>query len=188
MVYSPPASSVHGIFQARILEWVAISNQTHVSCIGGWILYLWVIREIRTQVYLTPIITLLNIINYTFILNTLRWSKRCKMQASITNSLSLGLMTQSTFGLSRTVEDFWFYLCPNLAKSLPPWPLSYFLPCWYLLFTLWEELSTTWRLHPGARLSFCHPQQGTRSMVIQFNNKQSSVSGQMFFPKILMIS
>ena len=25
MVYSPPASSIHGILQARILEWVAIS-------------------------------------------------------------------------------------------------------------------------------------------------------------------
>ena len=38
---SPPGSSVHGIFQARILEWVGISSsrvsfwprdQTHVSC------------------------------------------------------------------------------------------------------------------------------------------------------------
>ena len=48
---SPPGSSVHGIFQARILEWVAISysrgssqprNWTHVSCascIGRQILY-----------------------------------------------------------------------------------------------------------------------------------------------------
>ena len=48
---SPPGSSVHGIFQARILEWSAISSgmgssllkdQTHVcwvSCIGRQILY-----------------------------------------------------------------------------------------------------------------------------------------------------
>ena len=48
---SPPGSSVHGIFQARILEWIAISysrgssqprDQTHVSCIsriGRQILY-----------------------------------------------------------------------------------------------------------------------------------------------------
>ena len=40
---SPPVSSVHGIFQVRILEWVAIPfprgssqtrNRTHVFCIG----------------------------------------------------------------------------------------------------------------------------------------------------------
>ena len=45
---SPPGSSVHGISQARILEWVAISfstgfscsrDQTWVSSIGRWILY-----------------------------------------------------------------------------------------------------------------------------------------------------
>ena len=48
---SPPSSSVHGIFQARILEWVAISfskgsswprNWSHISCfscIGKQILY-----------------------------------------------------------------------------------------------------------------------------------------------------
>ena len=48
---SPPSSSVHGIFQARTLEWVAISfsrgssqsrNRNHgscVSCITRWILY-----------------------------------------------------------------------------------------------------------------------------------------------------
>ena len=42
---SPPGSSLHGIFQARILEWVSISfsrdssqsrDQTHVSCVS-WI-------------------------------------------------------------------------------------------------------------------------------------------------------
>ena len=48
---SPPGSSVHGILQARILEWVAMlssrgSSQsrdwTHISynpCIGRWVLY-----------------------------------------------------------------------------------------------------------------------------------------------------
>ena len=49
----PLGSSVHGIFQAIILEWVAISSSresswcrnwtrvSSVSCIGGWILYHW---------------------------------------------------------------------------------------------------------------------------------------------------
>ena len=48
--YSPPGSSVHGIFQARILEWVGISSSaassrpwdgTQVFCgsrTSGWIL------------------------------------------------------------------------------------------------------------------------------------------------------
>ena len=45
---SPTGSYVHGILQARILKWVAISsfkgsslprNQSYISCIGGQILY-----------------------------------------------------------------------------------------------------------------------------------------------------
>ena len=48
---SPPGSSVYGILQARILEWVAISSSrrssqpkdqtrvSYVSCIGRWVLY-----------------------------------------------------------------------------------------------------------------------------------------------------
>ena len=45
---------VHGISQARILEWVAISfsrgsfwprDWTHISYIGRWILYHWATRE-----------------------------------------------------------------------------------------------------------------------------------------------
>ena len=49
-----PGSSVHGISQARVLEWGAIyvskgssppRDQTHVSCIGRWILYHWAPRE-----------------------------------------------------------------------------------------------------------------------------------------------
>ena len=51
---SPPSFSVHGIFQARILEWVAISfsrgssqpkDQTHVFCIGRQFLYHWATWE-----------------------------------------------------------------------------------------------------------------------------------------------
>ena len=46
--YSSLGSSVHGIFQARILEWVAISysrgsswprGQIRISCFGRWVLY-----------------------------------------------------------------------------------------------------------------------------------------------------
>ena len=51
---SLPGLSVHGVFQARILEWVAISfsrgsspprDQTQISCIAGRCFTLWVTRE-----------------------------------------------------------------------------------------------------------------------------------------------
>ena len=56
---SLPGSSVHGISQARILEWVTISffgtfltrDRTHVSCSGRRILYHWATRE--AQVWLS---------------------------------------------------------------------------------------------------------------------------------------
>ena len=51
---SPPGSSVHGIIQARILEWVAVfysrapsspRDQTWVSCIAGGFFTIWATRE-----------------------------------------------------------------------------------------------------------------------------------------------
>ena len=51
---SPSSSSIHGILQARILEWVAISfsrgtswlrDRTQVSCIAGRCFNLWTTRE-----------------------------------------------------------------------------------------------------------------------------------------------
>ena len=50
MNHCPPGSSAHGISQAGVLEWVAVSfskgyswprDWTHVSCMGRWILYPW---------------------------------------------------------------------------------------------------------------------------------------------------
>ena len=54
MACSPPGSSVHGILQARILDWVAIpfsrgssqpKDQTWVSCIAGRFFTVWAARE-----------------------------------------------------------------------------------------------------------------------------------------------
>ena len=51
---SLPGSSLHGILQARILEWVAFPfssgssrprNETRVSCIAGWFFTNWTLRE-----------------------------------------------------------------------------------------------------------------------------------------------
>ena len=60
MDHSPPGSSVHGILQARILEWVAISSsrgsswprdRTCISCIGRWSLYPWTTWEAHYSYY-----------------------------------------------------------------------------------------------------------------------------------------
>ena len=57
---SQPGSSTYGIFQARILEWVAISfsrgssqcrDRTQVSCIAGRCFNLWTTREAPLHVY-----------------------------------------------------------------------------------------------------------------------------------------
>ena len=62
---SLPGFFVHGIFQARVLEWVAISfsrgsswprNRTQVSCIAGRRFTLWATREAHvTIVYLSKL-------------------------------------------------------------------------------------------------------------------------------------
>ena len=53
---SPPGSSVYGILQARILEWVAIpfsrrsswhKDGTRVSCITGWLSTIWATKEVH---------------------------------------------------------------------------------------------------------------------------------------------
>ena len=58
MDYSLPDSSIHGIFQARILEWVAISfsrgsfrprDQTRVSGIAGRLFTVWASRESQVR-------------------------------------------------------------------------------------------------------------------------------------------
>ena len=53
---SPPGSSVHGILQARILEWITMPSSrgpscpraipvSYISCINTWVLYDWLYLE-----------------------------------------------------------------------------------------------------------------------------------------------
>ena len=60
---SPPGSSVHGILQARILEWVAVPfsrgsfqprDRTQVSNNAGGFFTSWATREARLCIYLHP--------------------------------------------------------------------------------------------------------------------------------------
>ena len=64
MDYSLPEFSAHGIFQARVVEWVAISfsrgssqprDRTHVFCIGKWTVYhkvTWEAQKVNISVKL----------------------------------------------------------------------------------------------------------------------------------------
>ena len=58
-LYSPPGSSVHGIFQARILEWVVISfsrgsswprDRTHLFSIAVGCFTIWATREAQPKI------------------------------------------------------------------------------------------------------------------------------------------
>ena len=65
MDFSPPGSSVHGIFQTRKLKWVAISSSRRssrprdrtciscISCMVRWILYQWATWEAQDFVTLS---------------------------------------------------------------------------------------------------------------------------------------
>ena len=69
---SPPGSSVHGIVQARILEWIAISfsrgsswprDQTQVSCIAGRFFTIWAIGKSQYLLTITLFVLFL-ILNF----------------------------------------------------------------------------------------------------------------------------
>ena len=75
IVCSLPGSSVHGIFQARILEWVAISfsrrssqlrDWTQVSRIAGRCFTLWATREAHIQLHMLCLLFLHTHLNTLF--------------------------------------------------------------------------------------------------------------------------
>ena len=74
---SPPGSSVHGILQARILEWVAISfsreasqprDRTQISRIAGRRFNLWATRELKPLYLIPPWEPLVSTIHWNFYL------------------------------------------------------------------------------------------------------------------------
>ena len=70
-LHSLPEPSVHGIFQARILKWVAISYSrgssqprdqscvSYISCIGRWNVYHWATWVVLSGIILTSVYKLL---------------------------------------------------------------------------------------------------------------------------------
>ena len=79
---SPPGSSVHGILQARILEWVAISfsrgssqprDQTWVSCIVGRFFTDWATRKFPSSSNSGSCLIFLSIYLFPLAFQSLGW-------------------------------------------------------------------------------------------------------------------
>ena len=116
-----PGFSVHGIFQARVLEWVTISfcrgsswpkDQTQVSCIAGRRFTLWATREAQDPLYsdLFPLSALsyINIGICSFVLILLLVLTQCitlrlflssavtmSNMSSVSNMLTMGSITKA---------------------------------------------------------------------------------------------
>ena len=108
---SPPGSSVYGISQARILQWVAVSyckgssqprDQNPVSCIGRWILYRWATREASG---------ICRLLIYSVMYHNLRRNKHLISASDSCSPLKL-------YSHSRWIIDFWFKLCKGVLGSL----------------------------------------------------------------------
>ena len=54
---SPPGFSVHGIFQARILEWVAMPSSIYTACMLSCFSYAWLCASLWTVTCQVPLST-----------------------------------------------------------------------------------------------------------------------------------
>ena len=155
MDYSLSGSSVHEISQARTLEWVAISfsrgssrlrDWTHVSCIGGWILYQWATREAHLFVKYLAIIPVAQMgVNCSFT----RQSPYLILLVS--NSFYFSCLPQFELGYMRTKDvsgvfylgmTYIFVECIKIAQEILETPLH-----WSLIFISQQQPKISSRLH-----------------------------------------
>ena len=122
---SQPGSSVHGISQARILEWVAISffrsssqlrDQTCVSCIADRFFTVWVTREAQTKDNQYKFIYAVNNIRLRKIKDTDgRDGWRKVMQERIKNTIEhLCMVERFCHGSEKTITVDFTWTKPNL--------------------------------------------------------------------------
>ena len=94
---SPPGSTVQWIFQARILQWVAISfsrgssqprDPTCISCINMWILYHWATTETLICIFSSIQFSSFQLLSHVWLFAT-PWTTAHQASPFITNSQSL---------------------------------------------------------------------------------------------------
>ena len=133
MDFSPLASSVHGILQETILEWVAISfprgsswprDGTQVSCISRWILDHWVTKEAHSKILPTNVFLWERGLLWASDLS----SSPTHRQSACLHITSAGLscsdslvQRQSYHDVSREAFSTFSTLCLGLPASEQPW-------------------------------------------------------------------
>ena len=106
MVCILSGSSVHGILQARMLEYLAIPfsrksswprDQTQVSCIAGRFFTNWVTREALNFAYILKILSYFILFAYTLIPSRWHLTSRWLMSCITVKLLSKNIVTKSYF-------------------------------------------------------------------------------------------
>ena len=113
MECSPPGFSIHGIFQERILDWVAISNYSGSSRLRGQIQ----VSRIEGRLFTVCSVHSLSCVQFF----ATPWTAPCQVSLSITNSRSLlKLMSVELVMPSNAIQPSH----PLLSPSLPAFNLS----------------------------------------------------------------
>ena len=113
---SLPGSSVHGILQARILEWVAISfsggssrprDRSRVSCIAGRRFILWATREEMdyTMDYISNIMTD-SVINIELIFLVITMLELCRKMCLFSGYAVWNVWSEMSWYLEITLKCF----------------------------------------------------------------------------------
>ena len=134
MDHSLPGSPVHGIFQARIPEWVAIPfsrgsfqprDWNWVSCVTGRFFTVWVTREAQIKVSLTFFCSLFSLLNFSLdphfqlLIWYLIWMSALSWKSQ--NIQIFSVSSSSFMCLSKTMT----LPCFTLTSKPPQVPLCY---------------------------------------------------------------
>ena len=142
---NPPGSSLHGILQARVLQWVAISfsressqprDWTWVSCVPGRCFNLWATREAPTS---QPGVKSCHWEFYSFKGTTSHCLQpSTKSQRIKLNPYSWKLRKQWFYkGYSKASQNMlWQYFQLTIYKQLFPSHDTFFI--WEVKYVLWE--------------------------------------------------
>ena len=199
-----PGSSVHGIFQARILEWFAVSfsrgsarprNRTWVSHTAGILFTIWATREAWTLILNQTIKRVLSPTHPFMDLESWGWRWPHSIIAhpvpSLPCPLEMSTLIQrpSVLGTGSVhCGPLWNLPKPRKATGEPAgsreaqfWPQHWFHSCCLPTF-----LKKNWAvLNPNSKSNYCQPpahakKQGTKLMGYTASGKNLSGKGELW--------